>query len=106
MEDAARPVLHHRTAEFRALFGRVRAALAEVAEVPGEDVLLLSGSGTSAFEATLLASVPAGGRVVALTGGRLGDESVARFEDPDGAGPQVDVVGGGQPRYLLLLGAE
>ncbi len=23
-----------------------------------------------------------------------------------GAGPQVDVVGGGQPRYLLLLGAE
>jgi aspartate aminotransferase-like enzyme len=69
----ARPVLHHRTPEFRALFGRVRAALAEVCEVPGDDVLVVSGSGTSAFEATLLASVPAGGRVVALTGGVFGE---------------------------------
>jgi aspartate aminotransferase-like enzyme len=69
----AQPVVHHRTAAFRATFVRVREALAELAEVPGDDVLLVSGSGTSAFEAALLAAVPRGGVVVALTGGKFGE---------------------------------
>jgi aspartate aminotransferase-like enzyme len=69
----AQPVVHHRTAAFRATFLRVRAALAELAEVPGDDVLLVSGSGTSAFEGALLASVPRGGAVLALTGGKFGE---------------------------------
>jgi aspartate aminotransferase-like enzyme len=69
----AQPVVHHRTSSFRAAFLRVREALADVAEVPGDDVLLVSGSGTSAFEGALLAAVPRGGAVVALTGGKFGE---------------------------------
>lgn len=69
----AQPVVHHRTAAFRATVLRVRAALAELAEVPGDDVLLVPGSGTSAFEGALLASVPRGGAVLALTGGKFGE---------------------------------
>ena len=73
----ALPVVHHRTEAFRSLFRRVRAQLAEVVGVPGDDVLLLTGSGTTAFEAALLAAVPAGGRVLALRGGKFGDRWAA-----------------------------
>lgn len=73
LEALARPVVHHRTSSFRATFVRVREGLAQVAMVPGEDVMVLGGSGTTAFEATLLATVPEGGRVTALLGGKFGE---------------------------------
>jgi aspartate aminotransferase-like enzyme len=69
----SRPVVHHRTEAFRATFRRVRSDLAELMAVPGDDVVVLTGSGTTAFEAALLAAVPAGGRVLALRGGKFGD---------------------------------
>jgi aspartate aminotransferase-like enzyme len=69
----ALPVVHHRTEAFRTTFRRVRDDLAELVGVPGDDVLLVTGSGTTAFEAALLAAVPAGGRVLALRGGKFGD---------------------------------
>jgi aspartate aminotransferase-like enzyme len=69
----ARPVVHHRTGAFRATFRRVRSDLAELMAVPGDDVIVITGSGTTAFEAALLASVPVGGRVLALRGGKFGD---------------------------------
>lgn len=69
----ARPVVHHRTEGFRATFRRVRGDLAELMAVPGDDVVVLTGSGTTAFEAALLAAVPARGRVLALRGGKFGD---------------------------------
>jgi len=77
LEALARPVVHHRTDAFRASFLAVRAALAEVLEVPGDDVMLLTGSGTTAFEAALIAAVPRGGHVLALRGGRFGDRWAA-----------------------------
>lgn len=77
LEALARPVIHHRTDAFRASFLRVRAALADVLEVPGDDVMLLTGSGTTAFEAALIAAVPLGGHVLALRGGKFGDRWAA-----------------------------
>jgi aspartate aminotransferase-like enzyme len=76
----ARPIVHHRTAAFRELYLRVRSDLADIVGVPGQDVMLITGSGTSAFEAALLAAVPAGARVLALRGGKFGDRwaSMAR----------------------------
>jgi len=73
LEALARPVVHHRTDAFRASFLRVRAALAEVLEAPGDDVMLLTGSGTTAFEAALVAAVPRGARLLALRGGKFGE---------------------------------
>lgn len=72
----ARPVLHHRGPEFRALFGRVRAKLAEVFCVPGDDVVVVTGSGSAAFEAALLACVPAGAEVLCLRSGVFGEKWV------------------------------
>ena len=77
LEALARPVIHHRTDAFRQSYLRVRAALAELLLVPGDDVMLLTGSGTTAFEAALTAAVPRGGRVLALRGGKFGDRWAA-----------------------------
>lgn len=82
LEALARPVAHHRSAAFREQFLRTRAALAELLLVPGDDVLLLTGSGTAGFEAALLGSVPAGAEVLALVSGKFGErwaEMARRF---------------------------
>ena len=68
----ASPVLHHRSLEFGELFMRVRAGLAEVFCVPGDDVVVVTGSGSAAFEGALLAAVPVGGSVLSLHSGRFG----------------------------------
>lgn len=73
LEAIARPVVHHRSGRFKDLFARVRARLAEVAMVPGEEVLVVTGSGTAGFEAALLACVPAGGTVLSLHAGKFGE---------------------------------
>jgi aspartate aminotransferase-like enzyme len=73
LEVLARPAVHHRTAAFKSAVLRGRARLAEVLTVAGDDVLLVSGSGTSAFEAALLAAVPAGATIVAAHAGKFGE---------------------------------
>ncbi|MEJ2292708.1 MAG: alanine--glyoxylate aminotransferase family protein [Deinococcales bacterium] len=73
LEAMARPVVHHRSEAFQELFASVRSRLAEVAMVPGEEVLVVTGSGTAGFEAALLACVPAGGTVVSLHAGKFGE---------------------------------
>ena len=77
LEAIARPTLHHRTEAFAEIFARVRAGLADVADVPGQDVLVLTGSGTTAFEAGLLAAVPAGAGVLGLANGKFGERWIA-----------------------------
>jgi aspartate aminotransferase-like enzyme len=69
----ARPAMHHRTAEFRAAFVRARERLAQLLCVPGDDVSLLAGAGTTAFEAAFLACVPPGATVVAAHAGKFGE---------------------------------
>jgi len=73
LEALAWPVVHHRSPEFKELMLRVREQLSAVFRVEGEDVLLLTGSGTAAFEAALLACVPAGTEVLSLVSGRFGE---------------------------------
>jgi aspartate aminotransferase-like enzyme len=73
LEAMSRPVFMHRGGQFRSLLLRVRERLAEVACVPGEEVLVVTGSGTAAFESVLLASVPRGAKVVSLQAGKFGE---------------------------------
>ena len=76
LEAVGRPVVHHRTPEFRELFLRTRQKLAEVACVPGDDVLILTASGTAGFEAGLLACVPKGAKVAGINAGKFGERWV------------------------------
>jgi aspartate aminotransferase-like enzyme len=68
----ASAAMHHRTAEFRALFSRV---LADMKEFIGtsNDVLVLSSSGTGVMEGSVSNLTSPGDKVLVLTAGKFGE---------------------------------
>jgi aspartate aminotransferase-like enzyme len=64
--------IHHRTAEFRALYTRVLAQLKDFVGTTN-DVLILSASGTGAMEASVSNLTSPGDRVLVLTAGKFGE---------------------------------
>ena len=68
--------IHHRTAEFRALYTRVLAQLKEFVGTQN-DVLMLSCSGTGAMEASVSNLTSPGDRVLVLSAGKFGERWVA-----------------------------
>jgi aspartate aminotransferase-like enzyme len=68
--------IHHRTAEFRALYTKVLAQLKEFVGTQN-DVLLLSCSGTGAMEAAVSNLTSPGDRVLVLTAGKFGERWTA-----------------------------
>jgi aspartate aminotransferase-like enzyme len=72
LQAIARPILHHRTPEFEALFGRVRAGLAELLETRSE-VIVLAASGTGGMEAALVSLCSPGDEVVVVRCGKFGE---------------------------------
>jgi aspartate aminotransferase-like enzyme len=80
--------IHHRTAEFRALFQKVLAQL-KVFVGTKNDVLLLSSSGTGAMEASVSNVTSPDDRVLVLTAGKFGERWV---ELAKAYGCQVDLV--------------
>jgi aspartate aminotransferase-like enzyme len=67
--------IHHRTAEFRSLYQKVLAQL-KVFVGTGNDVLLLSSSGTGAMEASVSNLTSPGDHVLVLTAGKFGERWV------------------------------
>ena len=80
--------IHHRTAEFRALYTRVLAQLKEFVGTTN-DVILLSSSGTGAMEAAVSNLTSPGDRVLVLTAGKFGERWSALAK---AFGCPVDVV--------------
>lgn len=68
----ARPIIHHRTPQFSALFGRTREGLKELFGTAG-DVLNLAASGTGAMEAAVVNCFAPGDRVLVVNGGKFGE---------------------------------
>ena len=66
----AEPVLHHRSPEFKALFGRVQERLRDVFRTEN-DVLVLTSSGTGAFESAVVNLLSPGERVLAVSSRQL-----------------------------------
>src|SRR3954466_3240929 len=66
--ELARPVIHHRSAEAKQVITEVAAGLKEVLQT-GNDVLILTASGTGAMEAAAVNTVPAGGKALVLAAG-------------------------------------
>jgi aspartate aminotransferase-like enzyme len=64
--------MHHRTADFRELFARVRADLKEFIGTRNE-VLVLTSSGTGAMEGAVANLTSAGDKVLVLTAGKFGE---------------------------------
>jgi aspartate aminotransferase-like enzyme len=72
LQALSRPILHHRTPEFEALFDRVRAGLADLLETRGE-VIVLAASGTGAMEAAVTNLLSAGDEVIVVRCGKFGE---------------------------------
>src|SRR3954454_18573242 len=66
--EMARPVIHHRSAEARAVIAEVAEGLKEVFQT-ANDVLILTASGTGAMEAAAVNAVPRGGKALVLNAG-------------------------------------
>ena len=65
--------MHHRTAEFRALYTRVLQQLKQFVGTAEGDVIILSSSGTGAMEAAMSNLTSPGDRVLVLTAGKFGE---------------------------------
>jgi aspartate aminotransferase-like enzyme/phosphoglycerate dehydrogenase-like enzyme len=68
----AKPIIHHRTPEYEALFIEVRAALKKLFQTAAE-VIPLACSGTGAMEAAVVNTLSAGDRVIVVRAGKFGD---------------------------------
>jgi aspartate aminotransferase-like enzyme len=79
LQAIGRPILHHRTPEFEALFGRVRAGLGELIETRSE-VIVLAASGTGALEAAVVNLCSPGDEVLVVRCGKFGErwDEIAR----------------------------
>src|SRR4051812_6738938 len=65
------PVIHHRSPDFKALFGETRARLRRVF-CTTTDVLLFTASGTGAFESAVTNLLSPGEKVLAVSHGNFG----------------------------------
>jgi len=74
-EALARPILHHRTEEFRDLFKKCLAGLKSFLRTT-DDVLILAASGTGAMEAAVVNVVSPGEQALALVAGSFGQRWV------------------------------
>jgi len=69
--EMAKPVIHHRTSEFEAIFGKVAEGLKTVFNTK-QDVLMLAGSGTAAMEAAVINTLNPGDSVLVVDAGKFG----------------------------------
>ncbi|MGH7268297.1 MAG: pyridoxal-phosphate-dependent aminotransferase family protein, partial [Candidatus Rokuibacteriota bacterium] len=72
LQALSRPILHHRTPEFEALFARVRTGLAGLLETRAE-VLVLAASGTGAMEAAVVNLCSPGDEAIVVRCGKFGE---------------------------------
>ena len=68
----ARPMIHHRTPEYEALFREVRAGLKRLFQTT-QDVLPFAASGTGAMEAAVVNTLSAGDTALVLRAGAFGE---------------------------------
>ncbi|MDA0999861.1 MAG: alanine--glyoxylate aminotransferase family protein [bacterium] len=119
LEALARPLLHHRTEEFEAVFAEVRKGLSWLYQVEG-DVITLAASGTGGMEAAVANLLSPGERVLVIQGGKFGERwgEIARafgmdtdvMEVEEGRSADVGEVerrlSGGKYRALLVQASE
>ena len=68
----ARPIVHHRSPEFEAVFARVREGLGWLFQTK-QDVLVFAASGTGAMEASFVNFLRKGDTAVVVDGGKFGE---------------------------------
>lgn len=72
MHAQSRPLIHHRTAEFREIFLRAIEGLKYLYQTEG-DIVILTASGTGGLEAAVSNLLTAGDRAIVINAGKFGD---------------------------------
>lgn len=75
LEAMARPLMHHRTKDFEALFEEVRDGLSWLYQAGG-DVITLAASGSGGMEATVANLLSPGEKALIVEGGKFGERWV------------------------------
>src|SRR3982750_1710540 len=70
--ELAKPMIYHRTAEFRQILSDVLSQLKTV-YATANTVIPLTSSGSGALEAALVNAVPAGKKAIVLIAGKFGE---------------------------------
>ena len=82
LAQLAQPQMHHRAPEGVAKLMQTRAQLTELLAAPGYESVIVTGSGTAAFEGALVSLVPGGAKVVSAQAGKFSErwgEMAGRF---------------------------
>ncbi len=105
--ELAKPVVFHRTAEFRATLAEVLGDLQRIFYT-NNPIIPLTSSGTGALEAALANSVPAGGKVICLIAGRFGErwKNIAKAFSVESINVTVPYGQAVQPEQLATALAE
>ncbi len=91
----ARPIVHHRSPEFEAVFGRVREGLQWLFQTK-QDVMVFAASGTGAMEAAFVNFLRKGDTAIVVDGGKFG-ERWGKFAKAYGVNAVVLKCEWGQP---------
>jgi len=75
LNEMAKPIFHHRTERFREMFAAVNEGLKKLLLTDNE-VLTITGSGTSGMEAAIACAVPRDKKVLVSNGGKFGERWV------------------------------
>lgn len=70
--EMAKPIIHHRTAEFESIFAEVREGLKYIYETE-QEVFILAASGTGAMEASVSNTLSRGDKALVVNGGKFGE---------------------------------
>jgi aspartate aminotransferase-like enzyme len=76
LEAMSRPIIHHRSSDFRGIFERCLARLAQVHRTDG-DVLVYTASGTGGMESAISNLTRPGDKVVVVSAGHFGERWIA-----------------------------
>lgn len=75
LNEMAKPMFHHRTPQFREMFGAVQDGLKKIFRTEN-DVVVMCGSGTVGMEAAISCAVPRDKKTLVANGGKFGERWV------------------------------
>ena len=70
--EMARPIIHHRTKEYQAIFKEATEGLKKIFKT-SNDLFTFTSSGTGAMEASIANVLSAGDKVIVIRGGKFGE---------------------------------
>lgn len=75
LNEMAKPMFHHRTPQFREMFGAVQDGLKKIFRTE-DDIVVMCGSGTVGMEAAISCAVPRDKKTLVANGGKFGERWV------------------------------